>query len=89
VERGGHNLVHQMFQDYLRRNEKPEKITYAAEATYEDYKGVEYCAQWNYEFYPMKKVLTERGSTHTSLLTVSSVQTRKRASTRDESGKAS
>jgi hypothetical protein len=81
-----HNLPLQMSKDWDNQGgDKTERLVFAAEAAYEDYKGLTYCAEWNYEFYPIKYRMklgrdsktSFRPDTSGPFLTVSRVRTRK------------
>ena len=49
------NLLPAMLDDWNRQGGgSTQKLTFRAEATYEDYDGVRYTADWEYEFYPFK-----------------------------------
>ncbi len=80
------NLLPAMLDDWNRQGGgSTQKLTFRAEATYEDYDGVRYTADWEYEFYPfkyrMKKLRESNGSTEADksgpFLAVSGVRTRK------------
>ncbi len=80
------NLLPPMLDDWDSQGRgNMQKLTFRAEATYEDYQGGSYTANWEYEFYPfryrMKKLRESSGSTEADpsgpFLSASGVRTRK------------